>query len=252
MKKFTVNQHILAYERHGHGEPLVLIHGFPLDHTIWDEVVPLLQDDFDLILPDLRGFGESDAVDTPYTMDDLAADLASLLDHLGLEAASLAGHSMGGYVALAFADAYPQRTRGLALVSSQAAADAPDRKAGRYAQAHKIAEEGIGETVAAMTVKLTADERVQKIVHDLMRKQKPAGYIGTLKAMAERTEKLSMLERTSFPVLIVHGGADGLIPLPREIPLNVTRTRVVELAGVGHMPMMESAREVADALKSLK
>ncbi len=242
----------MAYERVGRGAPLVLIHGFPLDHTIWDEVVPLLQDDFDLILPDLRGFGESDAVDSPYTMTDLAGDIASLLDHLGLDAALLAGHSMGGYVALAFADAYPHRTRGLALVASQAAADAPERKAGRYAQAQKIAEEGIGETVAAMTVKLTADERVQKFAHDLMRKQKPAGYIGTLKAMAERTEKLSMLERTSFPVLIVHGEADALIPLAREIPLKVTRTRMVELAGVGHMPMMESPREVAEALKSLK
>ena len=250
--KFNNGKISLAYERIGRGAPLVLIHGFPLDHTIWDEVVPLLQDEFDLILPDLRGFGESDAVDSPYTMTDLADDIASLLDHIGLESALLAGHSMGGYVALAFADAYPHRTRGLALVASQAAADAPDRKAGRYAQAQKIAEEGIGETVATMTVKLTADERVQKFVHDLMRKQKPAGYIGALKAMAERTEKLSMLERTSFPVLIVHGGADGLIPLPKEIPLKVTRTRVVELSGVGHMPMLESPREVADALKRLK
>lgn len=252
MMKFNNGKASMAYERVGRGAPLVLIHGFPLDHTIWDEVVPLLQDDFDLILPNLRGFGESDSVDSPYTMTDLAGDIASLLDHLGLESAFLAGHSMGGYVALAFADAYPHRTRGLALVASQAAADAPERKAGRYAQAQKIAEEGIGETVAAMTVKLTADERVQKFVHDLMRKQKPAGYIGALRAMADRTEKLSLLEKTSFPVLIVHGGADGLIPLPKEIPLKVPRTRVVELSGVGHMPMLESAREVADALKSLK
>lgn len=248
--KFNNGKISLAYERIGRGEPLVLIHGFPLDHTVWDEVIPLLKDDFDLILPDLRGFGQSDAVNAAYTMTDLAGDIASLLDHLGLESASLAGHSMGGYVALAFADAYPHRTRGLALVASQAAADAPERKAGRYAQAQKIAEDGIGETVAAMTVKLSANERVQKFVHDLMRKQKPAGYIGALKAMAERTEKLSMLERSSFPVLIVHGGADGLIPLPKEIPLKVARTRVVELSGVGHMPMMESPREVAEALKS--
>ena len=250
--KFFHGKISLAYERIGRGAPLVLIHGFPLDHTIWDEVVPLLKDDFDLILPDLRGFGQSDAGNAAYTMRDLADDIASLLDHLGLESAVLAGHSMGGYVALAFADAYPHRTRGLALVASQAAADSPERKAGRYAQAQKIAEDGIGETVAGMTVKLTADERVRKFVHDLMRKQKPAGYIGALKAMAERAEKLSMLEKTSFPVLIVHGGADALIPLQMEIPLNVPRTRVVELSGVGHMPMMESPREVADALKSLK
>jgi pimeloyl-ACP methyl ester carboxylesterase len=250
MMKFNNGKVSMAYERVGRGAPLVLIHGFPLDHTIWDEVVPLLQDDFDLILPDLRGMGESDAVDAPYTMTDLAGDIASLLDHLGLEDAFLAGHSMGGYVALAFADAYPHRTRGLALVASQAAADAPERKAGRYAQAQKIADEGIGETVAAMTDKLSADERVRKFVHDLMRKQKPAGYIGSLKAMAERADTLSVLEKNSFPLLIVHGGADGLIPLSREIPLKVPRTRMVELEGVGHMPMMESPREVAEALKS--
>lgn len=144
MMKFKRNNISLAYERIGRGAPLVLIHGFPLDHTIWDEVVPLLKDDFDLILPDLRGMGGSDAVDAPYTMTDLADDIASLLDHLGLDAAFLAGHSMGGYVALAFAAAYPRRVRGLALVSSQAAADPPERKAGRYAQAHQIAENGIG------------------------------------------------------------------------------------------------------------
>jgi len=249
--KFNHGKGALAYERIGRGAPLVLIHGFPLDHTIWDEIVPLLQDDFDLILPDLRGFGESDAVEAPYTMTDLAGDIASLLDHLGLVGAFLAGHSMGGYVALAFADAYPHRTRGLALVASQAAADMPERRAGRYAQAQKIAEEGIGETVAAMTTKLTADERVQRFVHDLMRKQKPTGYIGSLRAMAERADTLSVLEKSSFPLLIVHGGADGLIPLQKEIPLKVPRTRVVELSGVGHMPMMESPREVADALKNL-
>ncbi len=250
MKKFTVANLSLAYERMGRGAPLVLIHGFPLDHSIWNEVIPLLKDDFDVILPDLRGFGQSDAVDSDYSMRDLAADVASLLDHLGLESAFLAGHSMGGYVALAFADAYPSRLRGLALVASQTAADAPERKAGRYAQAQKIAEDGIGETVAAMTVKLSSDARVQKFVHDLMRKQKPAGYIGSLKAMAERADTLSVLEQASCPVLIVHGGADGLIPLQREIQAKVPRARLVELPALGHMPMMESPQQVADALKS--
>ncbi len=250
MQKFTVNHLTLAYERVGRGAPLVLIHGFPLDHSIWDEVVPSLENDFDLILPDLRGFGQSDAVDADYTMADLAGDIASLLDHLGLGSAFLAGHSMGGYVALVFADAYPSRVRGLALVASQAAADTPEKREARYAQARQIAENGIGETVAFMTEKLSADERARKFVHDLMRRQKPAGYIGALKAMAGRADTLDVLEKNSFPVLIVHGGADGLIPLQREIPLKVPRARVVELAEVGHTPMMESPREVAEALKS--
>lgn len=250
MMKFLHGQISLAYKRIGRGAPLILIHGFPLDHTIWDEVVPFLKDDFDLILPDLRGFGESDVVDAPYAMTDLADDLAALLDHLSLESAFLAGHSMGGYVALAFANAYPQRVRGLALVASQAAADAPERKAGRYAQARQIAEEGIGETVAGMTVKLTADERVRLVVHDLMRRQKPAGYIGSLHAMAERADALFTLANGSFPVLLIHGEADDLIPIERarEIQAKVTRARLVELPDAGHMPMMEAPRAVAEAL----
>jgi pimeloyl-ACP methyl ester carboxylesterase len=250
MITFNNNDSILAYERLGRGAPLVLIHGFPLDHSIWDEITPLLSSTFDLILPDLRGFGESVSSAPAWTMRDLADDIAALLDHLGLESVFLVGHSMGGYVTLAFAGAYPQRVRGLALVSSQAAADPSERKAGRYAQARQIEEDGIGETVAGMTTKLTADVRVQKFVHDLMRKQKPAGYVGSLKAMAERADTMSALEKNSFPVLLIHGEADGLIPLERarEIQARVPRARMVELSGVGHMPMMESPQQVADAL----
>jgi pimeloyl-ACP methyl ester carboxylesterase len=186
-------------------------------------------------------------------MTNLANDIASRLDHLGIESAFLAGHSMGGYVALAFAAAYPSRVRGLALVASQTAADTPERKAGRYAEANRIADQGIGDTVAGMTSKLSSDPRVQKFAHDLMRKQKPAGFIGSLKAIAEREDMLSMLASASFPLLLVHGDADGLIPIgrAREIQAEFPRARLVELTGIGHMPMMESPQAVADALKSL-
>lgn len=253
MQKFTVNERTLAYERTGRGIPLVLIHGFPLDHSIWNEVIPLLENDFDLILPDLRGFGGSDATSDPYSMADLADDLAALLDHLGLESALLAGHSMGGYVALAFAQGYVSRVRGLALVSSQAAADTSERKAGRYAQAAQIAENGIGDTVAGMTGKLTADERVRKIVHDVMKKQRPAGYIGSLKAMAERGDTLSVLAAASFPLALVHGDADALIPIAKaqEIQAAAPRAKMFALQGIGHMPMLEDPQVVADALRSL-
>src|SRR5512138_2792134 len=98
MQTINVNDIRLAYERRGRGTPLVLLHGYPLDHHLWDEIVPLLKDTFDLILPDLRGFGESSSVDSFYAMEDFAADIGSLLDHLGIQKTAIAGHSMGGYV----------------------------------------------------------------------------------------------------------------------------------------------------------
>jgi 3-oxoadipate enol-lactonase len=252
MQNFTVNHITLAYDRLGKGAPLVLIHGFPLDHSIWDEVTPLLSSDFELILPDLRGFGQSGSPASAWTMTDLAKDIASLLDHLGIKSAFLAGHSMGGYVALAFAQAYPRRVRGLALVASQAAADTPERKEGRYATASQVAEQGTGGVVDGMTTKLSGDARVQAFVRGLMEKQTAAGVIGSLKAMAERKDRLSILASASFPLLLIHGNADILIPMERarEIKAAVPRAQLVELAGISHMPMMESPQAVADALKS--
>src|SRR4030095_15752442 len=130
MEKINVNGIQLAYDRRGQGTPLVLMHGYPLDHHLWDEVLPLLEDTFDVIVPDLRGFGESTTVDSTYTMDDYASDIAGLLDQLGIQKTAIVGHSMGGYVALAFTRLYPERVSGIGLVSSQVLADPPDRKEG--------------------------------------------------------------------------------------------------------------------------
>src|SRR6187551_333276 len=127
MKTEKLNDVEIAYERRGKGTPLVLIHGYPLDHSIWEKVAGLLENDFDLILPDLRGFGASTTIDTPYTMEAIADDIAALLKNLGVKKAAIAGHSMGGYVALAFAKKYTAQVSGLALVSSQVLADPADR-----------------------------------------------------------------------------------------------------------------------------
>ncbi|MEK6751895.1 MAG: alpha/beta fold hydrolase [Chloroflexota bacterium] len=244
----------LSYDRSGTGTPLVLIHGFPLDLSIWDAVVPLLENDYDLIVPDLRGFGESSTVDTPYTILDFANDIAGLLDHLGLEKAAFAGHSMGGYVALAFAKEYPERVSGLALVSSQAAADAPERKAGRYKTARDVAEKGVDVVADAMTPKLSANEKVQEFTNLLMKAQSRAGVVGALKAMAEREDFTSILSQFSFPVVLIHGDADALISIDRarEIKSILPAAQLIKLKKAGHMPMLEFPQETAEALKLLK
>ncbi len=253
MEKIKINDIELAYARRGKGTPLVLLHGFPLDHHLWDDVSSLLEDKFELILPDLRGFGESTTVGAPYSMDDYASDIAGLLDQLGIQKVAVAGHSMGGYVALAFAKLYPERVSGLALISSQVLADPPDRKEGRYKSAADVAEKGIGGVVEAMTSKFTSDPRLQAVARALMEKQQPGAYIGALKAMAERMDATSLLSTFKFPVVIVHGDADALIPVARarEVKAAVPDSHYVELKDTGHVPMLEAAKETAEALQRL-
>ena len=253
MEKIKINDIELAYVRRGKGTPLVLLHGFPLDHHLWDDVSSLLEDKFELILPDLRGFGESTIGDTPFGMEDYASDIAGLLDQLGIQKAALAGHSMGGYVALAFAKLYPERVSGLALISSQVLADPPDRKEGRYKSAADVEEKGIGGIVETMALKFTSDPRLQAVARTLMEKQPPGAYIGALKAMAERIDSTSLLSTFNFPVVIIHGEADALVPIARarEVKAALPDPYYVELNDTGHIPMLEAANETAEALSHL-
>ncbi len=252
MKTISVNNIKLAYERLGSGTPLMLIHGFPLDHTTWSDVASLLKSDFDLILPDLRGFGQSSAIDSPYTMSDMADDLAGLLDQLGVEKIALAGHSMGGYVALAFAKKYPQRVSALGLVASQALADISAQKEGRYKTAEQVAEKGASVVADAMTAKFSANVKTQNAIRGLINQQSKSGVIGALKAMAEREDQTVLLAK--FPLVLIHGDADNLIPVDRarEIKNSFPKAQLIELPNIGHALMMDAAEKTAEALKSLK
>ncbi len=262
MLKATINGFKLAYERRGRGTPLVLVHGYPLDHTTWEPVISLLEDDFDLILPDLRGFGRSGAPrspqpgpgQAPYLLADIAADIAALLDALNIQQAAIAGHSMGGYVALAFACAYPERTLGLGLVASQAAADPPERKLGRYQTAERVEASGLGEVAKSMPALLTADATLQANLEQVIQRQNPLGLAAALRAMAERPDSTPFLAGFDFPVVVVHGLADKIMPVERafEIRAAVKNGHLTEIEGVGHMPMMEAPELTAEALKALK
>lgn len=250
MHKINIDGTKIAYARSGEGAPLVLIHGYPLDHSIWDELAPLLEHDFDLIIPDLRGFGESDVVEAEDSMLEYARDIAGLLTRLRIKKAYLAGHSMGGYVALAFAREYEERVSGLAMVASQMAADTPERKEGRRATARQVLQDGVGVVVDAMAPKLSAEARIVQFARDLIAKQPPVGIVAALTAMANRLDSSEIFASFPFPVTVVHGDADMLIPVERarEMKAALPRVHYVELHGVGHMPMMESPAAVAEAL----
>ncbi len=253
MERAVVNGIDIAYTRQGKGTPLVLVHGYPLDHTIWDKVIPLMAESFDVIAPDLRGFGESMSTGRDYGMEDYAADLAGLLDALGIQQAAIAGHSMGGYAVLAFARAYPARIRGLGLISSQGLADPPDRKEGRYKSAEDVAQNGVSGVAESMASKLSADPALQAFSKELINKQSPEGVIGALKAMAGRPDSMDLLKGFQLPIVLVHGEADALIPIDRsrEIEAIALQSRLSALPGVGHLPMLEAPEQTAKALNHL-
>lgn len=250
MQQLTVNGIQIAFERTGSGTSLVLIHGFPLDHSMWDGLIPHLEG-ADVICPDLRGFGESAVVDGAYGLEDMADDLVALLDALRIEKAAFVGHSMGGYIALAVARKYPQRVAGLGLVGTQALPDTPERKAGRYATAEQIAAQGAIVVADAMAPKLSSNPQHIDDLHALILRQPTAGLMGALAAMAERPDSSALLPTFRFPVVIVVGLADMLIPVERshEMKAAIPQATLTEIPNAGHLPMWDAPVETAQALK---
>lgn len=243
----------IAFTRVGNGTPMVLLHGYPLDRTIWSAVRDGLQDEFELILPDMRGFGDSDVMEAGRSIIEYASDIAGLLKHLRIRKAHIVGHSMGGYVALAFARVFPSRVGGLGLVATQVQADSEERKAGRQATARQILKEGIQDVVEDMAPKLAHSAGPRDAVAGIIARQRPAGLAVALDAMAGRPDSADVLRSFRGPVVIIHGAADELIPVERALEMHRLKpaAHYLELPDVGHMPMLEDAAAVAAALRYL-
>lgn len=243
----------MNYLRTGSGEVLVLLHGFPLDNTIWQPLLPHLESRFDLILPDLAGLGYSPLPKPDYHLADMAAALADLLRGLGLPCAFVAGHSMGGYVALAFARQSPEMLLGLGLISTQALPDTAERQAARQQTAAEVAAKGPGVVADAMAAKLSANPAHEAFLRETILRQPVPGIVNALKAMAARPDSTDLLPGLDCPVSILHGLDDILIPpeRAREMKSLLSKASLTELPGVGHMPMLEAPVETAQALQAL-
>jgi len=243
----------LFFEEHGAGTPVVFLHGFPFDHSIWMPLVPMLRDHARLILPDLRGFGQSPVTDDVYSMRLMAEDIAHLLDRLEIEKAVVVGHSMGGYITLSFAQAYPSRVLGLGLLATQSFADNPERRQARYKTAESVKHKGARVVASDMVKTLTPRQELVQSICDLILRTHPTGIVGALKGMAERPDLTGALSRMNVPAVVVSGAADQL--MPRENIETLTQMLpkgwLVDIPGAGHMLMMEEPRLVADALLQL-
>jgi pimeloyl-ACP methyl ester carboxylesterase len=212
----TFNGLRLNYTDEGRGLPLLFVHGFPLCCGAWQKQVDALRASYRVIVPDLRGFGDSEGKPGTTSMAEFAADLHGLLQQLNTGPVVLIGHSMGGYVALAFARQFPAMLRGLVLVSTKAGTDTPEVAAGRRATAEKVRAEGVKLIVDAMAAKMLAasnpDATMAEQMRELMAPSRPEGAIAALLGMAERPDSTPMLAGISVPTLVVTGADDGIIP----------------------------------------
>ncbi len=210
--QITVNGFSMAYSDLGQGPPLLFVHGFPLNRQLWQPQLEGLSDVARVIVPDLRGHGDSQAAPGPYSMDLFADDLNAFLDALGIqEKIVLCGLSMGGYVAFAFYRKYAQRLRGLILTATRAAADTPQGRDGRDQMMATAREKGVAAIAESMLPKLLAPqtystrpelvERARSITLGVSLE----GVLGDLAALKNRPDSTPTLAQIDVPTLLLHG-----------------------------------------------
>ena len=229
----------------GQGVPLVFVHGFPLTRGCWQPQVDDLSSSFRTIAPDLPGFGGRPAASTAVTMDSFADDVESLLADLGTEPVVLVGHSMGGYIALAFARRHPKLLRGLVLVATRSGRDTDAAAAGRRATAEKVRAGGIEVVADAMAPKMLApanrNSQSLAAIRGLMMSASRDGVIGALLGMADRPDSTPGLSEVSVPTLVITGADDEVMDPSESAALAaaIRGSRLRTIPDAGHMVAWE-------------
>ncbi|GIP35496.1 alpha/beta fold hydrolase [Paenibacillus sp. J2TS4] len=246
----------LAYEDVGHGPAVALLHGFCGSSQYWKLVVPALANSYRLIIPDLRGHGQSSIPEGPYLMETMAEDIAELLEELSIGRAVLFGHSMGGYVAAAFAGKHPDILAGCALIHSTTLPDDEQGKQKRDQSITAIRHHGMAAFADDLIPKLFAQSNLttkrQEVerVKEICQTMKPDGAVRSLQGMKERTDRTMVLKKTQVPVLLIAGSEDQVVTPDKTFAAEGEGISKFVLEGAGHMGMYEAPDELADRLKS--
>jgi pimeloyl-ACP methyl ester carboxylesterase len=247
----------MAYTDTGSGPAVVLLHGYPFNRSMWREQVECLRARHRVIAPDLRGHGGTTAAQESATMEEMAEDVAALLEALEVKRVALCGLSMGGYVALAFYRRFQFRVRALILADTRSQADTADARLGREQQAGKILKEGMKSIVADFLKKVltpaTLSEKPETVerVREMILATSPQGAAAALRGMAARRDQTDFLAEILAPTLILAGSEDPLTPpadaeaMHREI--RGSRLEIIE--GASHLSNLERPAEFNRALE---
>jgi pimeloyl-ACP methyl ester carboxylesterase len=263
---FNVDGTRLNCEDRGSGPPIILLHGFPLDHAMWGAQTDALSSRFRVIAPDLRGFGASSLADQDVelgvSMERYAKDVVGLLDWLQiLEPVVVIGFSLGGYIMWQLALRYPDRIRAIVPCDTRAAADADEARAARIKMAEAAMQLGNSSPAHAMLTKLFAPQTqearpdVVESVRHMIDRQRPEAIAAAQRGMARREDVRGKLQAIKADSLCIVGVADAISPPAEmhEIALLLAESgpddvRITEIDGAGHMTPMENPAAVTEAI----
>jgi pimeloyl-ACP methyl ester carboxylesterase len=261
MSTVSVNGITLAYDDIGSGEnTLVLVHGHPFNRSMWrpqleafgqgDPIPPREKPGWRLIVPDLRGYGESSVVPGRTTLDVFARDIAALLDLLDITNILIGGLSMGGQIVMEFCRLYPQRVRGILLAATFPKAETEEGKSNRAAMADRLLREGVDRYAEEVLPKMLAPGSIATLpsvaehVRGMMRGTNPVGAAAALRGRAERPDYEDTLAHLNVPALIVVGDEDAFTTRAdaERMQALLQGSELVWMKGVGHMPNLERER----------
>lgn len=259
MQKISVGDVQLNVLVRGSGNPLLLVHGFPLDHGMWTHQIDHFSATHRVIAPDLRGFGQSDVRPGGVTMRQYADDCAALLEALAVhEPVVFCGLSMGGYIAWQFALHHPQRLRGLVLCDTRAIADTPEAAEKRRSTADQVrAARSVEAVVESMLPKLLSDDTLTEQpalaqrLRQMMQHAPPEGVAAALVGMSQRDDVSGRLGKMDVPALVVVGEHDPISPVDEmeQIAQALPDSRWVVVPKAGHMAPLEQPEVFNNALQ---
>ncbi len=247
----------IAYDVAGAGRPVVMLHPFPAHHEFWLPAAQALLPRYQLILPDLRGHGESEVGEGPATMKKHATDVANVLDHAGVGRVPFIGASIGGYVLFEVWRRYPARVAALALCNTKASADSEEARAGRLRSAADVLERGTEPFFESMIPRLLGKTTVESrpdLVEgalSMMRKMSPEDVAQVQRGMAERPDSLGTLRTITVPTLLVTGDED-ILAGPAEAELmrtGIAGSRLTIIPRAGHYSPWEQPEQAGPVLR---
>jgi len=244
----------IHYTDQGKDSVVVLLHGFLENLGMWNAVVSELAKKNRVIAIDLLGHGKSGNLGYIHTMEDQALMIKAVLNHLRLRKYCLIGHSLGGYISLAFAEAYPNTVKGICLMNSTAIADDKEKRINRdravlaVKRNHKMVVKVAIPNLFAEENREIYKEKIERLIDEAL-ELSPQGIIASLEGMKIRKDRTSLLKSNDFQHLLIIGIKDPVLPYqPLIDQTKGTNTKIVELSG-GHMSHIENKNGLTTALK---